>query len=104
MPKSRLEVQTYLEELLGSKNVYYNPPESIKLEYPCIVYHLQDLDSTAADNSPYVRFDRYSITYIYRSESDSDFSRKLAETSGFLHDRNFKMDNLRHDAFTLTVY
>ena len=26
-----------LIELLGSNNVYFQPPESIKIDYPCIV-------------------------------------------------------------------
>ena len=30
---SRLELQSKFEELLGSRNVYYQPPESIKMSY-----------------------------------------------------------------------
>lgn len=35
---SRLDLQTFLEELLESKNVYFQPPESVKMKYPAIVY------------------------------------------------------------------
>lgn len=35
---TRLELQSKLVELLGSKHVYYQPPESVKIEYPAIVY------------------------------------------------------------------
>ena len=30
---SRLKLQTMLEEILGSRNVYFNPPESVKMKY-----------------------------------------------------------------------
>ena len=34
----RLELQSELEKILGSRNVYYQPLPSLKLQYPCIVY------------------------------------------------------------------
>ena len=34
----RLDLQGLLEELLESRNVYYKPPESIKMQYPAIRY------------------------------------------------------------------
>ena len=42
---SRLELQSKLEELLGSRNVYYQPPESLKMKYPAIRYSKEDIDS-----------------------------------------------------------
>ena len=36
--KTRLELQNKLEELLGFRHVYYQPPESVKMEYPAIRY------------------------------------------------------------------
>ena len=47
---SRLDLQTFLEELLESKNVYFQPPESVKMNYPAIVYALDDIDNVQADN------------------------------------------------------
>ena len=35
---NRLDLQALLEDLLGSRNVYYQPPESVKMNYPAIVY------------------------------------------------------------------
>ena len=47
---SRLDLQTFLEELLKSKNVYFQPPESVKMKYPAIVYALDDIENVHADN------------------------------------------------------
>ena len=41
----RLKLQKLLEDILEAngkaKNVYYQPPEGIKISYPCIVYNRQ---------------------------------------------------------------
>ena len=45
---NRLDLQALLEDLLGSRNVYYQPPESVKMNYPAIVYALEDIENTFA--------------------------------------------------------
>ena len=49
----RLDLQTELEELLGSRNVYFQPPESLRMNYPCIRYTRSSGETTFADNKPY---------------------------------------------------
>ena len=59
---SRLDLQTFLEEILESRNVYFQPPESVKMKYPAIVYALDDIENVHADNGvsiPTCRFERY---------------------------------------------
>ena len=51
---NRLDLQALLEDLLGSRNVYYQPPESKKMNYPAIVYTLEDIESTFADDGLYL--------------------------------------------------
>ena len=36
--KTRYELHEFLCEILGSRNVYFQPPESVKMKYPAIVY------------------------------------------------------------------
>ena len=104
MPKPRREVHKRLQELTGyGKRVYYNPPETLKMQYPCIVYNLANLAARHADNMPYKRHDAYSVTHMYLKTEEEAVSRKLAEQQGFLDDRSFVIDNLHHDVFTLTV-
>ena len=58
---SRLALQTKLEELLGSRHVYYQPPESLKMEYPAIRYSKNDIRVDRANNNSYSIF---SIRFI----------------------------------------
>jgi len=96
----RLELQTILETLLGTRNVYFQPPQSFKMAYPCIVYRRDDLRSRFADNSLY-NFDiRYQITVIDR-DPDSDIPHKVAALPKCSFDRFFVADNLNHDVFNL---
>lgn len=97
---SRLELQSKLEELLGSRNVYYQPPESIKMEYDAIVYERDSIKSNVANNKTYIQQNRYRITVISR-KPDPEVIRKLLELSTCKFDRCFKSDNLYHNIFTL---
>lgn len=93
----RLELDQILRDLLGSGNVYFQPPESVKLKYPCVIYSRQTGDSEYADNSTYKFFYRYQIIYIDRNP-DSDFPVNLLKTLPMaVYDRHYTMDNLNHD-------
>lgn len=105
MPKPRAKVHEMLQELSGyGKRVYFNPPESVKMQYPCIVYNIADLGARHADNIPYYAYDTYTVTHIYSTERDRSLSLQLRETGGFSFDRGFNADNLHHDVFTLKIY
>lgn len=97
---TRMELQTLLEEILRSDHVYYQPPESIKMSYPAIVYSRYDIDNQNANNHPYVLTNAYEITVIDK-DPDSEVVPKIAALSGCQFDRNYKADNLNHDVFTL---
>lgn len=96
----RLDLQSLLVSILGSDNVYFQPPESLKLEYPCIVYNRADLDIAFADNKPYKHKKRYQVTVIDR-DPDSDIHEKVAELPLCSYDRFFVVDNLNHDTYRL---
>lgn len=97
---SRLELQTKLEELLGSENVYYQSPESIKMEYPAIVYTKRNIQSRFANNKSYSQMTSYDITVIDK-RPDNEVIRKLLELPYCSFDRHFKSSNLNHDVLTL---
>ena len=97
---TRLELQSKLEELLGSKNVYYQPPESMKLNYPAIVYHKAKPEFKRANNNQYLRYNSYTITVIDR-KPDNEVIDKLLELPLCSYDRNFKTNNLEHDVLTI---
>lgn len=100
MAKSRLELQTLLEELLGSRNVYFQPPENLKMKYPAIVYERSGIDEIFADNEAYRTLKRYTITYI-DEDPDSEIPDKLQALRYCYFDTHFASENLNHDVFTL---
>jgi len=97
---SRLALQLKLEELLGSRNVYYQPPATVKMNYPAIVYSRDIIKSTHANNEVYNTQIAYEIMVIDR-DPDSIIIGKVATLPGCKFTRNYTVDNLNHDAFTL---
>lgn len=97
---SRLELHSKLLELLGLNHVYYQPPESLKLEYPAIVYSKSKIETTKANNSTYLKRLRYDITVIDK-RPDNPVIDKLMELPYCSYDRSYKSDNLNHDVLTL---
>lgn len=62
----RVDLQRKLESILGSTNVYFQPPNDTKLQYPCIIYNLDGAESDHADNQDYRVKKFYQVTYIDR--------------------------------------
>lgn len=96
----RLNLQMALEELLGSKNVYFQPPESIKLKYPCIIYSLDTINPRFADNVPYGVDKRYAVTIIDRNP-DSTIPDELSKWPLTFFIRFYTSNNLNHWVFNM---
>ena len=97
---SRLELQTLLEELLESRNVYYQPPTSVKMKYPAIVYGLEDIENSFANDGVYLSKRKYSVTVI-DEDPDSEIVVKISQLPTCRFNRHFESDNLNHDVFIL---
>lgn len=97
---TRLELQAVLVDLLGSGNVYFQPPPSIQMKYPAIVYKRDHIDTKFADNVSYSNKKRYQVQVI-DEDPDSDIPDKVKELSLCSYDRSFTADNLNHDVFNL---
>lgn len=96
----RLELQALFEELLGSRNVYFQPPETIKLNYPCIIYERSSNKAIHANNNPFVLFHKYTVTLIDKNP-DTVLPDKLHSLPKTNFDRSFVNDNLYHYVFTI---
>lgn len=96
----RLKLQAMLEELLGSRNVYYQPPATIKMTYPAIVYTKEGYNTKDANDSTYLKKKRYQLTVIDR-RPDNPVIEKLMELPLCGYDRPFTSDNLYHDVLTI---
>lgn len=97
---SRLDLQTQLEGILGSRNVYYQPPESIKLSYPCIIYSLEDIYERHANNEDYLVNKSYQIKLI-DYDPDSDYVDPILHLPKCSFDRSYPSDGLNHFIFTI---
>lgn len=102
MLNDRLALHELLCEKLGSRNVYFQPPESVKMKYPAIVYSRNRIENTSADNIVYRQSVRYTITVIDR-DPDSEIVERISQIPRIMFDRSYVSDNLNHDTFTLFV-
>lgn len=97
---TRLNLQTLLETLLGSDKVYFQPPPSHVMSYPCIVFNRSNIRSKSADNAPYKLTKEYTITVI-DANPDSIVPDKIAKLPQAIFDRHFASGNLNHDVFNI---
>lgn len=97
---SRLELHEELVKILGSRNVYFQPPESIKIKYPAIIYERSNIDNTFANDEIYLQPYRYKVT-IVDYDPDSEIVSKLSKFKYSRFDRHYAADGLNHDTFTI---
>lgn len=98
--RDRNELHELLEQILGNSNVYYQPPASVKMNYPAIVYSKSDIQNSHADNQVYRQDISYEIIVIDKSP-DSKAADTISRLSKCRFNRHYVADNLHHDAFTL---
>lgn len=96
----RLELHEILCKILNSRNVYFQPPESIKMSYPAIVYSRNGIDNKHGDNLVYIQVYSYTVIFISKNPDD-ECVRKIANLPKCRHLRNYKADNLNHDVFLI---
>ena len=96
----RLEFDALLRGVLGSDNVYFQPPSNLQMSYPCIVYQRDNEKAGFADNKPYSYARRYAVTYIDRNP-DSDIPDKIGQLPLSSFNRAFTADNLHHYVHTI---
>lgn len=97
---SRRNLQKELERVLGSRSVYFQPPESVKLKYPCIIYERDDGRDFRANDDLYLYRKNYLVTVI-DSNPDSIIPDELLHFPMCSFDRFFVSDNLNHWTFTI---
>lgn len=99
---TRIELHEILCDILGNKNAYFQPPETLKMKYPAIRYSRYDIYTRRADGMPYNDMTAYQITVI-DPNPDSEIVDKVKRLPYCSFDRHYEADNLNHDVFTLYV-
>lgn len=96
------ELRTILTDILGSNNVYFQPPESYKMQYPCIRFELSSPDQKFADNKTYSYTRCFTLMYIRYEADIEDIPMKIVTSLPMCsEDRTYVSDNLYHTIFTL---
>lgn len=96
----RVQFHEILVSLFGNNNVYYRPPESLKMQYPCIRYKKESIESNYADNTSYKKFDRYQVIVIDK-KPDNDVIEKLLDLPMSSFATHYETDNLNHDVIII---
>ena len=99
---TRLGLDATLRDILGSSNVYFQPPENLKMRYPCIRYSLYDIQNGHADNLPYLSNNAYQLTLI-APDPDNPYVNKIKDLPLCSFDRYYAADNLNHYVFTIYI-
>ena len=97
----RLKLHEELCGLLGSRAVYYQPPASLQLAYPCIVYAKSGIYKLSANDRAYKMVDKYELV-LMEFDPDSDLVDKIMMHFPMCSfNRAYVADNLYHKALTL---
>ena len=95
---SRLELHALLRSIVP--NVYYQPPPSVRMNYPAIVYSRKNIDNTFANDSVYKQDHFYELIVIDKNP-DSVYVETISKLPKCNYDRHYTADNLNHDVFTI---
>lgn len=97
----RLTLHEKLIEILGNNNVYFQPPETLKMKYPCIRYNKTRPDVKYADDIRYLNTNHYELTVICQ-DPDTDIPDRIADIFPLCSiDRYYTSNNLTHCALDL---
>lgn len=96
----RYELHEKLCTLLGSRNVYYQPPPTVRMSYPAIVYKRSTIANNYANDDVYIQNFAYDVTVI-DSNPDSRIVFELSKFPKCRFNRHYTSDNLNHDVFTI---
>ena len=92
--------QVLIDALGEGYTVYFQPPESLKMSYPCVVYHRRYIDTLDADNINYLYQHQYQVTLISR-DPDDDAVDKLLNLKYSRYMSHSVVDGLNHDTFEI---
>ena len=105
MAGSRLALHDIFIDILGTRGqavsrVYFQPPATVKLEYPCIIYKRSNRKDFFSNDRIYLGMKRYLVTVVDKNP-DSLIPDKVLELRYCAFSSHFAVDGLNHDVYTL---
>ncbi len=99
--EQRIRFHSKLAEILPGWHLYYQPPENVKLIYPCVIYERSRFHQIRADNKRYRSIPCWSTTLIIKSPQNAPITQLIDGFQMCSFDRSFTSDNLNHYAYTI---
>lgn len=102
----RLLLKEKLQKFIGKRedgkdNLFFQPPESVKLVYPCIIYKMVDARHKFSNNHTYNFRKGYEVTIITIDPDEEMVNRIAEEFIMCMFQRHFVNDNLHHYVFKI---
>lgn len=96
----RIEFHQKLVNIMDGNKVYYQPPASVIIKYPCIIYSRNNIENKYANDDVYCQNHSYTVIIIDR-DPDSIYVDRLSKFPNAKFSRHYTSDNLNHDVFTI---
>ena len=91
--RNRLALHEKLCTILGSRNVYHDPPSTIHMNYPCIVYKRSPESPRYADNKRYIIWYPWDVQIISKDPDFSLFDTFLKYLNSWFDEWVFEYDS-----------
>lgn len=102
----RLELDEVLAGIIGitesdgDRHIYLNPPPSVRMRYPAIIYSLNNIDPNYANDGPYRLKPSYQVILI-DEDIDTEYLVPILQIPYCRFNRFYIADNLNHWVFTI---
>lgn len=90
-----------LQQAVQHNQVYFQPPENLKIRYPAVVFHLSKIEIDRASDVPYKGAKEYSVTLITK-DPEPDVIDEILKIPYSSLDTTYISDGMNH--FVFTVY
>lgn len=97
----RLSLHFQLKELIGNDNVYFQPPASVQISYPCVIYSIGNGDTKRADDVLYGYINSYQVMIITKKPDIELIEKMLAKFKMCSVSRTYIAENLNHYVFNV---
>lgn len=95
------ELRGLLQDTLDCGQIYYQPPENVRMQYPAIVYKQNTMNVRYANDRSYHIRDEYQVIAI-SDDPESPLPRAIQEHFSLCAPgRKYMADNLYHFPFTI---
>lgn len=97
----RLRFHNALQAYVGNNiKLYFNPPEDLKLQIPCIRYSLSTFNVRHADDQVHRAVPIYDVTLVTR-DVDDPLIEKLVKFPGSRFDRTYRDSSLCYATYRI---